>query len=49
LHVCASDWHNQQARYLLLTVAYAKATSFLAATTLSRLANEATMNRTKDQ
>jgi len=45
-----ADWHNQQARYLLLTVAYDQGHFHsMAAARLSRLANEATMNRTKDQ
>jgi len=45
-----ADWHNQQARYLLLTVAYDQGHFHsMAAARLSRLANEATMNPTKDQ
>jgi len=45
-----ADWHGRQAHYLLLTVAYDQGHFHsLAAARLSRLANEATMNRTKDQ
>jgi len=45
-----ADWHGRQAHYLLLTVAYEQGHFHtLAAARLSRLANEATMNCTKDQ
>jgi hypothetical protein len=43
-----ADWHDRQARYLLLTVAYDQGHFHsLAAARLSRFADEATMNRTK--
>jgi hypothetical protein len=43
-----ADWHDRQARYLLLTVAYDQGRFHsLAAARLSRFADEATMNRTK--
>jgi hypothetical protein len=45
-----ADWHGRQAHYLLLTVAYDQGHFHsMAAARLSRLADEATMNRTKDQ
>ena len=45
-----ADWHARQAHDLLLTVAYDQGHFHsMAAARLSRLANEATMNPTKDQ
>jgi hypothetical protein len=46
-----ADWHDRQARYLLLTVPDGQHDQgrfhSMAAARLSRLADEATMNRTK--
>jgi hypothetical protein len=46
-----ADWHHRQARYLLLTMPAGQHDqgrfNFMAATRLSRLADEATTNRTK--